>query len=91
VRVSVYLPNWTNGARWGEQPTWPEMAEIARSLDGMGADGIWVADQMRQTFDANEPLDFWEAFTLLGAVAGVTQRATIGPLVASAGFRNPAL
>lgn len=91
MRVSVYLPNWTNGLAWGELPSWSELVATARRLDEMGVDGIWVADQMRQAFAEHPSMEFWEAFTLLGAIAASTRQAEIGPLVASAGFRNPAL
>src|SRR6185295_10070568 len=37
------------------------------------------------------PVGFWEAWTLMGAIAEATSRIAIGPYVACCSFRNPAL
>lgn len=91
LRVSAYLPNWTNGLALGGQPRWAQLVEAARSLEEMGIDGIWVADQLLQEFEEHEPLAFWESWTVISALAPLTSEVTLGPLVASAGFRNPGL
>jgi alkanesulfonate monooxygenase SsuD/methylene tetrahydromethanopterin reductase-like flavin-dependent oxidoreductase (luciferase family) len=38
-----------------------------------------------------EDQGFWDAFTVLSAIAALTQRITIGSLVACASFRTPGL
>lgn len=91
LRVSAYLPNWTNGLAHGRQPRWPELAATAEWLEEIGVDGLWVADQLRQEFDDQPALAFWESWTLIAALATKTSRVTLGPLVSSAGFRNPAV
>jgi hypothetical protein len=91
LRVSAYLPNWTDGLALGEQPRWAELVEAARSLEEMGIDGIWVADQLLQEFEEHEPLAFWESWTVISALAPLTSEVTLGPLVAGAGVRNPGL
>jgi Luciferase-like monooxygenase len=91
VRVSVYLPNWTHGLAWGARPRWPDLVAAAKDLEAGGYDGLWVADQIMQEFDDHEPLEFWDSWSLVAGLASVTERVTLGPLVSSAGFRNPGL
>lgn len=91
MRVSVYLPNWTNGLAWGARPRWPELAAAAKDLEAAGLDGLWVADQILQEFEDHDPLEFWDSWTLVAGLASVTERVTLGPLVASAGFRSPGM
>lgn len=91
MRVSAYLPNWTHGLAWGSRPRWAELAAVARELEAAGFDGLWTADQILQEFENHDPLEFWDSWTIVACLAEVTERMTIGPLVGSAGFRNPSL
>src|SRR6185369_6381980 len=51
-----------------------------------GFDSIWVGDHLLYDGPERGP---WEAWTLLSALAAVTERVTLGPLVACAGFHPP--
>ncbi len=55
--------------------------EVARAADAAGIDALW----------ASEDPDGWDAFALLGALATVTRRATLGPSVTSPYPRHPNL
>jgi alkanesulfonate monooxygenase SsuD/methylene tetrahydromethanopterin reductase-like flavin-dependent oxidoreductase (luciferase family) len=63
------------------------MGDVAERL---GSAFVWVPDHLLVVRGPDEAPTF-EAFTLLAAIAGRTERVRLGPGVACAGFRNPAL
>jgi len=65
-----------------------DVLERVRRGEEMGFDSIWVADHMTGQYPT---LVSFEAWSLLGALAMATSRATIGPLVTPITFRHPAL
>jgi alkanesulfonate monooxygenase SsuD/methylene tetrahydromethanopterin reductase-like flavin-dependent oxidoreductase (luciferase family) len=90
-KVGIYLPSWTGGLDAGRAPRWPELRSLARLIEDVGFDSLWVADEFRYVFDDGDAIAYWESATILGAAAAVTSRVELGPLVAAVGFRNPAL
>jgi probable F420-dependent oxidoreductase len=64
---------------------------MARAAEEVGFDSIWVGDHLLYRGDGRPERGPWEAWTLLSALAAVTDRVTLGPLVACAGFHPPAL
>jgi probable F420-dependent oxidoreductase len=85
IRVGIQLPEVERQVRW------PELLDMARAIDDLGFDGIWLGEHLLYRWASREPRGPWEAWTLMAALAAVTQRATIGPLVACTSFHNPAL
>ncbi len=69
---------------------WPELRDLARTAEEVGLDSVWVGDHLLYDLPdgARGP---WEAWTTLAAVAAVTERVRLGPLVASLGFHDPAM
>ncbi|MEJ7838732.1 MAG: LLM class flavin-dependent oxidoreductase [Thermomicrobiales bacterium] len=73
--------------------SWSELSRMAMLAESSGFDSIWLGDHLMYR-DANPdvpPTGPYEAWTTLAALAAVTRRAQLGPLVASLGFHNPAM
>ncbi len=85
LRVGVQLPEVERSVRW------PELLDMARRAEDVGLDSIWVGDHLLYRFADGSTRGPWESFTLLAALAAATSRVTLGPLVASTAFRNPAM
>jgi probable F420-dependent oxidoreductase len=69
--------------------TWPEARDTAVELERLGFDSVWACDHL-QGVPAPQ-LDILEAWSLLAAVAALTDRVELGTLVTPPGFRNPAV
>lgn len=68
---------------------WPMIADAARSAEAAGFDTFWTADHLAGQVMAAPQMP--ECFTTLGALAAVTSRIRLGPLVANAANRMPVI
>jgi len=67
---------------------WVAAAEAASAFEAMGYDSIWMCDHL---YGPQSPqLPILEAWTMVSALAAITERVEIGTLVTPAGMRNPA-
>lgn len=72
-------------------PTFAELRAVAERMEAAGFDSIWLADHLLYR-DPDEPtVGIWECWTMLTALAVVTQRVELGTLVLCSQFRNPAI
>ena len=85
VKVGLHLPETERIAPW------QEIADISRTAEAVGFDSIWVPDHLLYRFPGEPPKGPWECWSVLSAVAAITQRVEIGPLVLCTAFRNPGL
>jgi probable F420-dependent oxidoreductase len=71
---------------------WSIFRDMALAAEAGGLDSVWCADHLLFRHGDNEPTNgIHEAWTVLTAVAAITERVEIGPLVLCVPFRNPAL
>ena len=71
--------------------TWPEIRQIGLNCEDLGFDSLWVYDHLLYRQKKGETIGIWEGWSMLTALAAVTQRVELGTLVACNSFRNPAL
>ena len=68
---------------------WPEVAAIARAAEQSKFDSIWVGDHLLYRGGGRPERGPWDAWTQLAALAVLTSRVRVGPLVASTAFHAP--
>ncbi len=83
MRVGVQLPEVEREVRW------PEVAAIARAAEESEFDSIWVGDHLLYRGGGRPERGPWDAWTQLAALAVLTKRVRLGPLVAATAFHPP--
>jgi F420-dependent oxidoreductase-like protein len=75
---------------WPQQTTWPEIRDTAIAAEAAGWDAIWTWDHLLAIQGPWEQPIF-EGWTVLAAVAAITERVRVGLMVGANTFRNPGL
>jgi alkanesulfonate monooxygenase SsuD/methylene tetrahydromethanopterin reductase-like flavin-dependent oxidoreductase (luciferase family) len=76
---------------WGPIGSWPHLLAMSRTAERTGLDSIWVPDHLVMGGQPGDPPGTHDGWTVLTALAAVTERIAVGSLVLCAVFRNPAL
>jgi alkanesulfonate monooxygenase SsuD/methylene tetrahydromethanopterin reductase-like flavin-dependent oxidoreductase (luciferase family) len=86
MRVSLSITQFPNG------PDHTPLDQVVRAADAGGIDTVWVADHLVQYAPGTEPTDpHLEAYTLLGWLAGRSERVRLGAMVSPITFRPATL
>jgi alkanesulfonate monooxygenase SsuD/methylene tetrahydromethanopterin reductase-like flavin-dependent oxidoreductase (luciferase family) len=86
MRVSLSITQFPNG------PDHTPLDQVVRAADDGGIDTVWVADHLVQYAPGTDPTDpHLEAYTLLGWLAGRSERVRLGAMVSPITFRPATL
>jgi probable F420-dependent oxidoreductase len=84
IMLAVGDADWASGP-----PKRRDFLEIARATETAGLDSIWVADHLIYRAPEGGEYGIHESWTILSAVAAVTERIELGTLVLCLSFRDP--
>ncbi|MFG2597994.1 LLM class flavin-dependent oxidoreductase [Streptomyces sp. NPDC048462] len=87
MKIGVNVPNFGPGTDPGVLRDW------AQTVEGLGFDLLMISDHVAITPDVAEryPAPFYEPFTTLSWLAGLTTRVRLGTTVLIAPYRHPLL
>lgn len=85
LRVGIQLPEVEYVCSWRDH------LEMARLAEAIGIDSLWLGDHLLYRDRGGRVRGPWDAWTMLAALAAVTSRVRLGPLVACTSFLDPAI
>jgi alkanesulfonate monooxygenase SsuD/methylene tetrahydromethanopterin reductase-like flavin-dependent oxidoreductase (luciferase family) len=85
LKIGIQLPEVEREVRW------PEIASMATLAEDVGFDSLWVGDHLLYRNPDEGTRGPWEAWSQMAALAAITKRVEIGPLVAATSFHSPAM
>ncbi|MDE3132426.1 MAG: TIGR03560 family F420-dependent LLM class oxidoreductase [Acidobacteriota bacterium] len=91
ITLSLHIPNF-NYPDVGPDEVFERVAAIAATAEASGFSSVSVMDHLHQIAPVGPPTNWmFEGSTMLAAIAARTTRLTMGLMVGSVTYRNPAL
>lgn len=92
MKLGVIIPQGWFGEYDGWDPleAWHRSIALAHQAETLGFESIWAFDHFHTYPETKDEITF-ESFTMLSALAALTERVRLGHVVICTGFRNPAL
>jgi probable F420-dependent oxidoreductase len=85
LRIGIQLPEVERHV------SWPEVRAIALTAEDCGFDSVWLGDHLLYRGGGRLERAPWDVWTQLAALAAVTSRVRLGPLVAATAFHAPGI
>jgi F420-dependent oxidoreductase-like protein len=91
MKVGLMAPQGWKGEYdgWDPAAAWARTIELATQAEELGFEGLWVFDHFHTVPEPTDEITF-ESFSVLSALAMVTNRVRLGHMVVCTAFRNPA-
>ena len=90
LRLGAVLPIM-QAADGRHVPSGQDIIAQARRAEELGFDTIWAPDELLWQVEDQPPRGAWDGVAVLGAVAAVTSRPSVGAWALSALHRNPGI
>ncbi len=89
-KIGIFVPHFEQP--WsGKTIGWEQIRDLATTAEDVGFGSVWLPDHLLYRFPGVRAQGVWDVWSLMPALAAVTKRVEIAPLVACSSFRNPAL
>jgi F420-dependent oxidoreductase-like protein len=92
MQVGLMAPQGWKGEYdgWDAADAWTRTVELSRQAEALGFESLWVFDHFHTVPDPTDEITF-ESFSVLSALATITDRVRLGHMVICTAFRNPGL
>ncbi|MFG1906804.1 LLM class flavin-dependent oxidoreductase [Kribbella sp. NPDC048928] len=91
MKIGVMLPLGAGDGPGGGMPGWKDVRAVAEAAEQGGLDSVWIADHFLYRDADGQVFGMHDSWTLLTAVAAVTEKVELGNMVLCASFRDPGL
>jgi probable F420-dependent oxidoreductase len=88
-KVGLFLPTG-EAMMGGATAGWSDLLALACRAEELGFDSLWLPDHLLMQL-GEERGGAWECWSMLAALAAVTSRVELGPLVSCTAYRSPAM
>src|SRR5207342_24297 len=90
--VGLLVPQGWKGEYdgWPAADAWARTVALAKQAEDLGFESLWVFDHFHTVPQPTDEITF-ESFSVVAALAALTERVRIGHMVVCTGFRNPGL